>query len=260
MSLAAAATRRTFLTLGGGLTGAVLLGSSATALGMPSIPKIHMRHEWEAHPPRIRATILDEFPDRLVVHHTASPNQEDTSVEAAYALSRAIQRHHMLSNGWDDIGEQFTISRGGHVMEGRNRTWHAVRYGRHVVGAHAANHNRHALGIETEGTYMTELPPSDQLEALVCMLAWLCWNYYLQPHDAIIGHRDLNATSCPGDRFYAFLPELRDLVYQRIRKEERRVYRRGTPSTQQVSVQGGFPGPRHVFDHGPEHGPMDLVR
>lgn len=32
------------------------------------------------------------------------------------------------------------------------------------------------------------------------------------PHVAIVGHRDYNTTQCPGDVFYARLPELRDRV------------------------------------------------
>jgi len=36
--------------------------------------------------------------------------------------------------------------------------------------------------------------------------------YGLDPHAAIVGHRDYNATQCPGNVFYARLPELRDRV------------------------------------------------
>jgi hypothetical protein len=36
--------------------------------------------------------------------------------------------------------------------------------------------------------------------------------YNLDPHAAIVGHRDYNVTQCPGDVFYARLPELRDRV------------------------------------------------
>lgn len=191
-------------------------GKTEKTSGPPSRPRIHTRDEWDAAAPKSKAVVLDTPPDRLVIHHTATANTRDTSLEAAFRLSRAIQRHHMRHNGWADIGEQFTVSRGGHIMEGRNRTLPAIAQGGNVVGAQAAGHNRHTLGIETEGTYTTELPPPAQLDSLTALLAWLCSTYRLDPEEAIIGHRDLNATACPGDRLYEYLPELRAGVARRL--------------------------------------------
>ncbi len=42
--------------------------------------------------------------------------------------------------------------------------------------------------------------------------SWLCEAYGLDPHAAIVGHRDYNPTQCPGDVVYARLPELRNRV------------------------------------------------
>ncbi|WP_433501050.1 peptidoglycan recognition protein family protein [Sphaerimonospora sp. CA-214678] len=238
-----AITRRVFLSAGSGIALAILSGPWAEAGTVdgddkgskekkdgkekkgsktdkadapPSRPRIHTRDEWDAAAPKSKAVVLDTPPDRLVIHHTATANTRDVSLEAAFRLSRAIQRYHMRRNGWADIGEQFTVSRGGHIMEGRNRTLPAIAQGGNVVGAQAAGHNRHTLGIETEGTYTTELPPTDQLDSLTALLAWLCSTYRLDPEEAIIGHRDLNATACPGDRLYEYLPELRAGVARRL--------------------------------------------
>lgn len=218
-----AITRRLFLSAGGGLAWTVLLGSGAEHAAAdtgpePSVPRprIYTRSDWGAAAPKSKAEVLDTPPDRLVIHHTATANTSDQSLDAAFRLSRAIQRYHMRRNGWADIGEQFTVSRGGHIMEGRNRTLPAIAKGGHVVGAQAFGHNRHTLGIETEGTYTAELPPPAQLTALTSLLAWLCSTYRLDPEKAIIGHRDLNATACPGDRLYEYLPELRARVAERL--------------------------------------------
>ena len=213
-------TRRMFLSAGSGIAGAILLAPEVFAASVrprrPRRPRIYTRSEWDAAPPRRKATVTDHPPDRIVIHHTATANTGDTSLEAAFRLSRAIQRHHMRRNGWDDIGQHFTVSRGGYILEGRNRTLPAIEQGKLAVGAHVAGHNSRALGIETEGTYIDELPTKAQLNALVALVAWLCATYRLDPQKAIIGHRDLNTTACPGDRLYGYLGRLREDVARRL--------------------------------------------
>ncbi|MCP2340515.1 peptidoglycan recognition protein family protein [Actinomadura rupiterrae] len=178
-------------------------------------PFVHPRADWKARPPRRPATVLNRAPDRIVLHHTASPNSPDTSLEHAYRLSRDVQRFHMRGRGWDDSGQQLTISRGGYVMEGRNRSLQAILDGRHAVGAQALHHNAHTIGIENEGTYVSEDLPDALRASLVEVCAWLCVRYGLDPSEAIVGHRDLCSTDCPGDRFYSRIPDLRKAVARR---------------------------------------------
>ncbi len=251
-----AVTRRMFLSLGGGLAGAVLLGPhDAAAAGPPPQPRVYLRHEWKAILPKVGAKVLDRAPNRIVIHHTASPNGGDLSLDAAFRLSQAIQRHHMRRNGWDDIGEQFTIGRGGHIMEGRNRTMPAIAQRDHTVGAHTADHNRHTIGIETAGTFMTALPTEQQTAALARLIAWLCGVYGLDPNVAIVGHRDLNSTTCPGDRLYGYIPELRERVALRLGHRAARL--RGMRVA--VPASPGPGGPAARFDHGPAVGPRDML-
>ncbi|MEV5570636.1 peptidoglycan recognition family protein [Spirillospora sp. NPDC052269] len=186
--------------------------------GMPH-PNVHPRSDWKARPPIHPATVLNRKPDRIIVHHTSTPNSPDTSIEHAYQLSRDIQRFHMQGRGWADSGQQLTISRGGVVMEGRNRSLAAIRAGKLAVGAQVLSHNSHTVGIENEGSYMTEDVPDALWDSLVEVCAWLCVRYKLKPAKAIIGHRDLNNTDCPGDRLYARLPDLRDDVALRLSPE-----------------------------------------
>lgn len=233
------------------IIGGWILGPLPVAAAQAA-PRLHTRAQWRARPPRVTATVLDRAPDHIVVHHTASPNSTDHSLEHALALSRSIQTFHMDTNGWDDIGQQLTISRGGHLMEGRNRTIEAIDAGHHVVGAHTLSHNDHTIGIENEGTYMTEEPTGALWDELVSTCAWLCDAYGLDPHAAIVGHRDYNVTACPGDTLYALLPELRNQVADSL--GQRRVAQRSVP------VPSGLPGPRHTFDHGPATGPGDPTR
>ncbi len=157
-------------------------------------------------------TILDTPPDHIVVHHTASENTTDLSLAQAFAVSHWIQDLHMDTNGRIDAGQQLTISRGGYLLEGRDRSLWAITQRRHVLGTQTANHNSHTIGIENEGIYVSANPPAALFETLVQTCGWLCQQYSLDPYAAIVGHRDYVNTQCPGDVFHARLPELRDRV------------------------------------------------
>ncbi|WP_243398309.1 peptidoglycan recognition protein family protein [Deinococcus koreensis] len=170
---------------------------------------------WKAQPPTEAITVLGTRPTRIIVHHTASANVSDLSQAQAYALARSIQQSH-FARGWIDSGQQFTISRGGYVVEGRHRSLEAAQGGtRHVRGAHCDGFNDVSVGIENEGTYMTVSPPGGQYAALVTLCAWLCQQYGI-PATELYGHRDFNDTDCPGDVLYAKLPQLRQDVAARL--------------------------------------------
>ncbi|MGH3717052.1 MAG: peptidoglycan recognition protein family protein, partial [Micromonosporaceae bacterium] len=89
---------------------------------------------------------------------------------------------------------------------------YAINNRKHVRGAQTANHNDHTIGIENEGIYVSQNTTTAQFNSLVQTCAWLCEVYALNPHVAIVGHRDYVATQCPGDVLYRRLPELRDRV------------------------------------------------
>lgn len=212
-------TRRRLLGGAGAIAGGLLLGG-ATDLAFAqrtyasvTPPRIYTRAEWSARPPSSPVTVLNTQPDHIVVHHTASGNTTDYSLLQAGRLSHWIQDLHMDTNGWIDAGQQLTISRGGYVMEGRDRSLWAINNNRHVVGAQTANQNSHTIGIENEGIYVTQNTTTMLFDSLVQTCAWLCSMYRLDPYQAIVGHRDyVTTTECPGDVLYGRLPELRNRV------------------------------------------------
>lgn len=174
-------------------------------------PLIHDTAAWGARRPNGRIVRVARPPTGIVIHHTTDPNTSDRSREHAFRKARAIQKFHMDHNGWIDSGQHFTISRGGHIMEGRHGSLAAAISGReHVIGAHAGGGgcNRRTVGIENEGLYTSELPTPEQWRALVQLCAWLCDQYGIDP-DEIIGHRECNSTQCPGNALFADLPRLR---------------------------------------------------
>lgn len=248
-------------------SGAAVLGGAftvSTAHAEPvriAEPALYTRGDWNARTPSSPVQVLAEPPTQIVVHHTATPNTDDLSEDAALALSRSIQNFHMDTQGWIDAGQQLTISRGGHIMEGRNRALPAIREGTQCVGTHVANHNNTTIGIENEGTYTDVEPTGELIDALVETLAWLCEAYGLNP-DAIVGHRDFNATECPGEVLYGMLPELRNQTMSVLEAKGVQV-----PPSAQVDPADAptYPAvpddePDHTFHHGPVRGPDDISR
>ncbi|ANY06822.1 peptidoglycan recognition protein family protein [Pseudonocardia sp. HH130630-07] len=187
-------------------------------------PYIARCAEWGARPPSSPPKIWDRRPIRILVHHTAGANTPDFSIPAAHRMARGIQAHHMDRNGWLDSGQHFTISRGGHVLEGRFLSLGELNGGRRVVeGAHSPGQNVIAIGIENEGTYISEDPPGPLWDSLRATCAYICAQYGIAPSE-LYGHRDYRNTICPGDRLYGQLPRLRrevgDLLGRRLSRTE----------------------------------------
>ncbi|MFI6132907.1 N-acetylmuramoyl-L-alanine amidase [Micromonospora sp. NPDC051141] len=159
---------------------------------------------------------LTSNPDKIVIHHTATANTADLSVTQAYALARSIQAYHMDSLGWSDTGQNFTVSRGGYLMEGRHTSLSHLNSGSgFVTSAHCPGQNTTGVGIENEGTYTSVTPPDTLWNGLVDLCAHICQQWGIAPSQ-IFGHRDFVATECPGNAFYAKLSQLRQAVQDKL--------------------------------------------
>lgn len=203
-------SRRAMLFGAAGLGAAAVIGGGAYAVPRAMAQDLHIipAAEWGAVAPAYAAPIQQGSPRTIVVHHTAGANTQDFSLEAAHRVARVIQNFHM-GQGWGDSGQHFTISRGGHVLEARQGSLAAAQDGSYFVeGIHARNVNFETIGIENEGTYMTEMPTDAQWGSLVALIAYLCRQYGLDA-SSIQGHRESSATACPGDMFFAALDQLR---------------------------------------------------
>ncbi len=175
-------------------------------------PTIHGTAEWGARAANGTIEVLNHKPTYIVVHHTAGANSSSTTLDHAFQISRDIQDLHMDGNGWIDTGQQLTNSRGGHVTEGRHRSVEILDGGtQHVMGANVGDHNSEVIGIENEGLYSSVDVPQALWDSLVQLVAYIASQYGIAPSE-IKGHRDFNATECPGEVLYGRLPELRDAV------------------------------------------------
>jgi hypothetical protein len=201
----------------GGVVGAPVLLALASTTANAAVEQVDVAScgAWGARPPAGPVTVDNYRPNKIIIHHTAMANSTDYSQAHAFQNSRDIQNLHMDQNGWIDSGQHFTNSRGGWLTEGRHGSLYALRHGQTMVrGAHCVGQNDQAIGIENEGTYLTEQPPSALWNRLVDFCAFTCQHYAIPPSE-IFGHLDFNATQCPG-LLHDRLPELRSAVVARL--------------------------------------------
>jgi hypothetical protein len=154
-------------------------------------------------------------PTHIIIHHTAGTN---VSSDWA-AVVRSIWDFHVNTNGWDDIGYNWLIDPNGILYEGR---------GDSRLGAHFCAQNGNTTGICVMGDFTAIEPTPAALESLAEFLAWETCDENIDPlgtsfHNSsgltlanVSGHRDGCSTSCPGDKFYPLLPNMRQATQENI--------------------------------------------
>lgn len=120
----------------------------------------------------------------IVIHHTASTAKE--TVEQ-------IHNFHKNNNGWAGIGYHFYIRKDGTIYRGRPEKY---------IGAHCENYNSVSLGICLEGNFEIEKPTEKQIQSVTDLVKYLRKKY---GNFKLVGHKDLNATACPGQYLYSQL-------------------------------------------------------
>jgi len=227
--------RRTLLKAGLGTGFAAVVGTevftTAPAGATPSakFPWVIDCDTWGARPPSSPIQITGNTTNKIILHHMAFPNVTDYSRDHAIQLAKDCQDLHMDTNGWADTGQHFTVSRGGYVLEGRHRSLETLDAGAHqVISAHCPGENGNAIGIENEGTYITETPPEALLDSLVKLCVAVCRQFRLNAWD-IFGHWDFRVTDCPGIAFYAQFPMVRTRVLKELGTPESAIPARRWP-------------------------------
>ncbi|HKU97972.1 MAG TPA: N-acetylmuramoyl-L-alanine amidase [Vineibacter sp.] len=189
---------------------------------MPFTAKVITTSEWGAKPPL--ASFELTTPKYVIVHHTAGQNPPKDSSrgtrDGAMTLARRIQTDHM-SRGWSDSGHNFLNTTGGFVAEGRTGTVEAIKKGKCIRSAHAAQDpgrlakGNESPGIENEGNFMAFAMNDVQWASLVDLCAALCTACDISPAN-IRGHREFSNTQCPGDWLFGQLPRLRQEVAEKL--------------------------------------------
>ncbi|MGW1589500.1 FG-GAP-like repeat-containing protein [Streptomyces sp. NPDC002386] len=161
-----------------------------------------------------------------VIHHTGVDSDNTVSCADSRARMRTIQQEH-FSRGYFDIGYNFVVDRCGQIFEGRSGGMDLP-----VVGAHDIGFNTNTVGISYIGNYMSAKPSRAALDSIARIVAWKFGMYGIDPTGKVtltsgspkgqdgnlidkgqditlprvFGHRDTNATACPGDNLYSKLP------------------------------------------------------
>ncbi|MBP9750221.1 MAG: N-acetylmuramoyl-L-alanine amidase [Candidatus Peribacteraceae bacterium] len=149
----------------------------------------------------------------FVVHHTAGLVSGDG--RSGLERMRALYQFHANSRGWGDIGYHYIVDESGQVYEGKSG-------GKSVVGGHAYCHNVGTIGISLMGNFDEERPTQAQVKALQKLLMLLADSYDVdlsksvtyhgETMPAVVGHRDLLSTDCPGFALYGVLDQVRKNV------------------------------------------------
>ncbi len=232
----------------GGLLRASIAGAQEPQPGMVS------RAEWAGDdcPPR-SGPVYGQV-EAAYVHHTVNLN--DYSQAEARQIVLGICRYHRNTNGWNDVGYNFLVDRFGTIYEGR-----AGGVGAAVIGAQAEGFNSQSTGIANIGTFSSVPQSQAALQAMARLIRWKLplhgnptsgttvmqsagggSNRYAAGTSVrvqrVLGHRDTNATECPGGALYGQLAELRGLV--------------GGVAPQGVatSVTASVDAPRSTIDYG----------
>lgn len=198
-------------------------------LGPGQPPNIIPRSHWGAGTAfRCGKPVESGAVHAAVVHHTAGSN--NYAPEDSADIIRAIYAYHTRTLGWCDIGYNALVDKYGQVFEGRSG---GVTKG--IMGSHAGGFNSNTWGVSMIGTFEDAPPPAIQLETVGRLLGWRLGLDHTDPRGtaqlvsaggsftpfargaeltlpAIIGHRDVDETECPGGQGYASLNEIREIA------------------------------------------------
>jgi hypothetical protein len=152
--------------------------------------RFETRAQWGARPPSDAYTpFVPGRVEGVVIHHGASPTPTDHSQCAA--IVRAYQRAHMADE-YIDIAYNHLVCPHSYVFQGRGR--------RNESGANGTvdtNERFLALCYIGNGTTAVREPAVEAYRELIAHVR----ERYPKAR-RIIGHRDIKATSCPGDALY----------------------------------------------------------
>lgn len=149
----------------------------------------------------------------VYIHHTAGaapPNLPQSKVrieqQGEGSVLRATQNYHMDTLGWSDIAYNILIAPSGRAYKGRG--WYRV-------GAHNDGENSSSYGICVMGNFDAVAATDRIVDGIVRVIKRGQARGHLTKTVFVKGHRDSDATSCPGKNLYARLPEIRRRINAR---------------------------------------------
>lgn len=203
-------------------------------------PDILSRAAWQADESLVRRAYTTGAVTGAVIHHTATATAYTR--EEVPGILRAIQSYHVKGRGWNDIAYNVLVDKYGRAWEGRGGGVTNTMVGGHAFGVT----NYRTFGISLLGNYSENQPPKGMLTTMERIIAWKFRLHGVDPNGrtwgssgqdggsahlpAIAGHRDENATSCPGDHVVSQMGTIRANVRRFMDTEFRDVQARPNPS------------------------------
>jgi hypothetical protein len=195
-------------------------------------PPIITQAEWGASTDYDGTPTYGDTVKAAVIHHTGVDTDNTVSCADSRARLRTIQQSH-FSQGYFDIGYNFVVDRCGQIFEGRSGGMDLP-----VIGAHDAGFNTDTVGISYIGNFESAAPSRAGLDAIARVVAWKFGMYGIDPTGKVgltsgvpqgfsgnkipegttvtlprvLGHRDTNATACPGANLYPKLSRIAQLA------------------------------------------------
>ncbi|MBY5162143.1 peptidoglycan recognition family protein [Salsipaludibacter albus] len=131
----------------------------------------------------------------VMVHHSAVASNEG---EDEAERLQGYQRYHQ-EQGWPDIAYHVGVGRSGRLYELRDPA---------LVGDTFTEYDPAGwFLVLVDGHFDEQAPPDAQLDGLVEVLAWASARFAV-PLDDLASHRDVAATTCPGERLFRRLPDI----------------------------------------------------
>jgi hypothetical protein len=182
---------------------------------------IHRREAWARNDMPPLGPLTAEDVKFLIVHHTATGNTY--SADAAPEMVRGVYHAQTTEKGWPDTCYNFLIDRFGGVWEGRAGSL----AGPVTVDATGGSQGFAQL-VCLIGDFTSVMPSKEMLVSLQRTLAWMASRFQVSTDPearvtftsrgsnrwpvgaeittgTVVGHREMSATACPGDRFYPFV-------------------------------------------------------
>jgi hypothetical protein len=159
--------------------------------------KLITRKAWGARPAKVPVPHLGSTRG-VKVHFTGSlvPQSVVKDHDVCSDLVKAIQRFHMVDNGWNDIGYTALVCFHGYVFEGRGLHHLPAANGAGLNAAHYA-----VCGLVGNKGVIT--PSNEMLNGIRDAIEWL--RSKGDAGNEIKGHRDGYSTDCPGPTLYAWV-------------------------------------------------------
>jgi hypothetical protein len=189
--------------------------------------KVVPRSYWLSSKKKIRKSSWNpqyKKPKRIIVHHTAGKQVNGPQ------YVRGVWNYHTNVLDWGDVGYNFIIGPGGAIYKGRAGVFKKYKT---PVAAHTYNEaqeinfNRGSIGIALVGCFAPECDnqhkvKKKQRKALNRLLKTLSRKYHIDPYGDntykeytgpnLGGHKDYDATLCPGKRAQRRVARFRDAL------------------------------------------------